>query len=385
MLNHFYEDKVKMSRKETKRNVDIVIPLVDDILTYVHEKDERFKAQPLHVGSYYSHLKVSRADEFDCSVVLDIPSLVWGSSTPACYGFDENKQSVVSKSIPLPSPPVGKGFIQVNEIIPKWDQKGLNEGQSCLTVGNHLIPIKVKRRFKQLVSEAVNQPQFQEFVDAKRLSESPAVTLSITHSKIPEGSVSVDLAPLIEAHLLFQPEFGWPRPNALWPSKSKIAQIKATGIHTVAKDKLYWKLSFVSCEKELLKEIDVNGTCRKKTQRIMKKLKEAWCPQEMKQELTSYHLKNILFWECEKHPHNNQWTHDKLKTRIDSMCSLLVSYIRSGNLPLYFHTGVNLFASKDMQVLHQVEGKILDFQQNPQKYLCDTDGKKNETLSDNLC
>jgi hypothetical protein len=45
-----------------------------------------FKAQPLHVGSYYSHLKVSRADEFDYSVVLDTPSLAWTSGTPAYYG-----------------------------------------------------------------------------------------------------------------------------------------------------------------------------------------------------------------------------------------------------------------------------------------------------------
>jgi hypothetical protein len=122
-----------------------------------------------------------------------------------------------------------------------------NEGQSCLTVDDNLIPINVKRRFKQLVSEAVNQPQIQQFVDAKRLSESPAATLSISHPGIAGDCVSVDLAPLVEAHLPFQPEFGWPRSNARWPSRSKIAQIKDTGIHTVATDPFYWKLSFVSC------------------------------------------------------------------------------------------------------------------------------------------
>jgi hypothetical protein len=58
--------------------------------------------------------------------------------------------------------------------------------------------------------------------------------------------VSVDLAPLVEAHVPFKPEFGWPRSNACWPSGSKIDQIKATGIHTVATDPFYWKLSFVS-------------------------------------------------------------------------------------------------------------------------------------------
>jgi hypothetical protein len=368
MLNRFYEDDVKMSREETKRNVDIVMPLVDDILTYVHERDKRFKIRPLRVGSYYSHLKVSRADEFDYSVVLDTPSLVWTSGTSAYYGFDDNKQ-VVSKSVPLPPPPVGKCFIRLSGLIPKWDQQGLNEGQSCLTVGEHIIPIKVKRRFKQLVGEAVNRPQIRKFVDAKRLSESPAATLSISHPNIAGDCINVDLAPLIEGHLPFRPEFGWPRSNARWPSGSKIDQIKATGIHEVATDPFYWKLSFVSCEKELLKEIDINKTCRKKTQRIMKKLKESWCPKGMKQELTSYHLKNILFWECENHPYDYDWQHDQLATRIVSMCYLLVSYIQRGTLPLYFHTGVNLFASKDMEVLHQVEHKIMDFIKNPQDYL----------------
>lgn len=369
MLNRFYEDKVKMSREETKQNVDIVMPLVDDILTYVHQRDERFKIKPLHVGSYYSHLKVSRADEFDYSVVLDVPSLVWCSGTPAYYGFDENKQQVVSKSVSLPSPPVGKCFTQVGGVIEKWDQQRLNEGQSCLTVGNHIIPIKVKRLFKQLVGEAVNRPQIRQFVDAKRLSESPAATLSISHPNIAGDCVSVDLAPLIEGHLPFKPEFGWPRAKARWPLGRKIDQIKAIGIHEVATDPFYWKLSFVSCEKELLKEIDINGTCRKKTQRIMKKLKESWCPKGMKQELTSYHLKNILFWECENHPYDCDWQHDQLTTRIVSMCYLLVSYIQRGSLPLYFHTGVNLLASKDMEVLHRVELNILDFLQNPQDYL----------------
>jgi hypothetical protein len=373
MLNRFYDDKVKMSRRVTKRNVGIVMPLVNDILTYVHQRDERFKMQPLNVGSYYSHLKVSRADEFDYSVVLDTPSYVWGSAvyTPAYYKFDENKQQVVKSSVSLPSPPVGKCFIPENGIIEKWDQKRLNEGQSCLTVDDHLIPFKVKRRFKQLVSEAVNQLGIQQFVDVKRLSESPAATLSISHPNIVEGyRVSVDLAPLVEAHLPFIQGFGWPRSSARWPSRSKIDQIKATGIHTVATDKLYWKLSFVSCEKELLKEIDINGTCRKKTQRIMKMLKESWCPKGKKQELTSYHLKNILFWECEYHPDDSEWTDDQLARRIVSMCSLLVVHIWNANLPLYFHKGVNLFASKDMDELRRVGCKILDFLLYPQKYLC---------------
>ena len=128
-------------------------------------------------------------------------------------------------------------------------------------------------------------------------------------------------------------------------------------------------LSFASCEKELLDGIDKNGTIRKKSQRIMKKLKEKWCPKNLKQELTSFHLKNILFWECEKFPYDSQWNNDMLSTRIESMCYLLTQHIQREHLPLYFHTKVNLFESKDKDVLHQVEANILDFLQNPLKYL----------------
>ena len=102
----------------------------------------------------------------------------------------------------------------------------------------------------------------------------------------------------------------------------------------------------------------------------MKKLKESWCPKGKKQELTSYHLKNILFWECEDHPHDSEWTDDQLAIRINSMCSLLVTRILDGNLPSYFYTGVNLFANKDMDELHRVGCKISEFQLYPRNYLC---------------
>ncbi|XP_052072249.1 protein mab-21-like 3 [Mytilus californianus] len=369
MLNRFYEDNVKMTRDETSKNVEFVIPLVDDILQYVHERDGRFKIQPLNVGSYYSRLKVSRADEFDYSVVVDIgSSLVWTTGTPAYYGYNGNKE-VVRTSIPLPSAPAGKCFTQLKGLIQKWDNERLNEGLACLTIDDHIIPIKVKRRFKALVSEAVNRPKIRQYVDAQRLSESPAATLTIRHPKIAGETISVDLAPLIEGHLSFKPEFGWPRSGSRWPSRTKIEEIKTEGIHEVAKDPFYWSLSFVICEKKLLDGIDSNGTCRKKSQRIMKKLREKWCPKGYKQELTSYHLKNILFWECENHPYDAEWTNEQLSVRIESMCYLIIQHIQRGNLPLYFHTGVNLLENKDKDVLGQVVQNIFRFLKNPEHYL----------------
>lgn len=117
-----------------------------------------------------------------------------------------------------------------------------------------------------------------------------------------EGTpISVDLAPLIKAQLPFEPKFGrLKKPGLTWPSDKKIKEINKEGIHLVAKDPLYWSLSYVTCEKKLI-DGKSKRTCRKKSQRIMKKLREVWCSKGTKQILTSYHLKNLYFWECEYH------------------------------------------------------------------------------------
>ncbi|XP_071177924.1 cyclic GMP-AMP synthase-like receptor 1 [Mytilus edulis] len=249
MLETFYKNNVKLTKDETKEILDFVKPIIDYIVQYVHEKDKRFKLHQLNVVSYYSRLKVSRADEFDYSIVLDSePYWGWTTVTPAYYKFDGNKEVVQSLS-PLPPAPVGEYVTNFSATIPEWNKKRLNEGPACLTIGYHIIPLKVKKRFKALVSETVKQPCIRQYVDAKRLSESPAVTLTIADPNVAAEPISVDLAPLIEAHLPFRPEFNWHRPGVGWPSSTQIKDLKDEGIHLVAKDPEYWSLSFVTCEK----------------------------------------------------------------------------------------------------------------------------------------
>ncbi|XP_063447832.1 protein mab-21-like 3 [Mytilus trossulus] len=291
LLNKFYDDHVKMIKNETSQNIEIVIPIVKDILQYVHTKDRRFKSQPINVGSYYTHLKVSRADEFDFSVVLDTPQLDWcRDDSDHKYGFDK-KNEIVRKQLTLPDPPIGKGFISPTGTIRKWNREGINGGPACLTIDDDIIPIFVKSRFKSLVGRAVeDQPNIRKYVNAKRLSESPATTLTITHPQIAGDSVSVDLTPMIESSSRFRKTFGWPRPTSQWPSEKKVEKLRSIGVNDIAKDAFYWTYSFASCEKELLEGIDTKETCRKKSQKIMKKLKESWCPEGIRKGLTSYHL-----------------------------------------------------------------------------------------------
>ncbi|XP_033733572.1 protein mab-21-like 3 [Pecten maximus] len=369
-LNCYCDEKVLMKRNETKRNVKEVLPLVNEILRYVNARDKRFLIQPLRMGSYDTHLKVEKADEFDYNVIVDVGKLIWGPGKTRYYGFNDTRDQVVGKNgYALPSPPVGQYFIEIGSIKKKWEADGLEDGVSSMTFDNDIVPIKVKRRFKSLVGEAVNQPKFRNMITTDRISASPATTLSVQFPDIPYP-ISIDLCPMIEGQLEFKPEFNWPRPNSQWPSRQKKSTIAKIGVNEIAKAPFYWTLSFAACEKELLEGLDIGGTCRKKSQRIMKRLKdEVWCPPGLKKVLTSYHLKNVLFWECEDHPFDAEWQQELLAKRVRAMTYRLLGYLQRGNLPLYFHTGVNLLSSKDKDVLQQVAKNIKSFVDQPEKYL----------------
>ncbi|OWF38397.1 protein mab-21-like 3 [Mizuhopecten yessoensis] len=365
-LNRYCDKKVLMKRDETKRNVTKVLPLVDEILRYVHSRDRRFLIQPLKVGSYNTQLKVEKADEFDYNVIVDVGKLVWGPGKTRYYGFNNTRDKVVEKKgYALPDPPVGQGFIEIGRLKQQWEA----DGMKSMTCEDDIVPIKVKRIFKALVGEAVNQPKYRNLITTDRISSSPATTLSVKFPDI-HYPISIDLCPMIESQVEFRSEFHWPRPNSDWPSKQKRSTIKKIGVNDIAKEPFYWTYSFAACEKELLDGIDIKGTCRKKSQRIMKRLKDdVWCSPGMKSELTSYHLKNVLFWECEDHPFDTEWQQELMATRVKSMTYRLLVYIQRGIFPLYFHTGVNLLSNKDNVVLQKVANNIQAFLDQPKPYL----------------
>ncbi|OWF38398.1 Protein mab-21-like 3 [Mizuhopecten yessoensis] len=204
-----------------------------------------------------------------------------------------------------------------------------------MTFDDDIVPIKVKRWFKSLVGEAVNQPKYRNLITTDRISSSPATTLSVKFPDI-DYPISIDLCPMIESQLELRPECHWPRPNSKRPSQQKRSAIRKVGVNEIAKEPFNWTLSFAAC---------------------------------LKSELTSYHLKNVLFWECEDHPFDTEWQQELLAARVKSMTYRLLAYIQRGNLPLYFHDGVNLFSNKDKAVLQKVVNNIKAFLEQPKPYL----------------
>lgn len=390
MLNIYYENNVKISRADTKRTVQTVMPVVHNILKQVHKYDSRFKIQPLNTGSYYSHLKVAKSDEFDYSVILEIQPPEFEQSIPPAQfeqpippaqfeqsippsEFEQSnlfreflRRTLTSTVVPgtytqprpsetsvyerppsnphntgistsnvsqcpysqqststgsstwqtsceavdalladggrFPPPPVGQCFLLTdiaNILLAYWASRGLNKGEACLTSGDVVLPIKVKRRFRSLVIKAIQELDYQNCVHMVPMSDSPAITLTLVNIPGINYDVNIDLCPLVESKSPFAENYKLPRPGAGWPTQEIAKRAMACGVNVIAKHPLYWAISFSESEKVLLEGIDKNGTCRKKSARILKRIREQFLCRGIKPVLTSYHLKNILFWECE--------------------------------------------------------------------------------------
>ena len=87
----------------------------------------------------------------------------------------------------------------------------------------------------------------------------------------------------------------WPRRGTSWPSREKITEItQRHGPNIVAMRPFYWQVSYAESEKCLVRDLDVDGGCRKKAHKIMKELnKTIWSrgTQGAKPAISSYILK----------------------------------------------------------------------------------------------
>lgn len=351
----FYHDYVKMDKEETKINSRVVRNIVSKILEYVNRLDPKLKKDPAKVGSFHSFTKVSNPDEFDFSILYDTGMVhSWTHvNQPAFYTVD-SKNRIFSSEVPLPI------------LQRKYTLKTQDKGPKSVTENGFLVPLKFKRHFEKLVRDAVeyltNNFLIDQKVEVEDLSDSPAVTIIVG-----TDDLSVDLAPMVNVRLPFKDEFEWPQHGAQWPAQEKIQQLKNIKVNLVTSDRLYWKPSFAICERELLVDIDKkgSGTLRRRSLRIMKVFRELfWCPGEDAENpdgLTSYHLKNILFLECERLPIDWQWESKLMGKRIIGMCERLLKHLREKNLPQYFNRSINLFKNKDHGALNRASRKLYKF------------------------
>ncbi|RWS11737.1 Protein mab-21-like protein [Dinothrombium tinctorium] len=144
----------------------------------------------------------------------------------------------------------------------------------------------------------------------------------------------------------------WPLPTCPWPPPNIVAEVKAEGFDLLSKECVSlqgkqssmegdaWVLSFVEAENRLLQ-----GGCRKKCLSILKTLRDRHL-ELPGQPITSYHLKTLVLYECEKHPRECEWDESSIGDRINGILLQLISCLQCRRCPHYFLPNLDLFRGK---------------------------------------
>ena len=137
-----------------------------------------------------------------------------------------------------------------------------------------------------------------------------------------------------------------------WPKQDLVHKIWQYGCHLVAKfprgstipeheKEFLWRYSFSAAEKNLFLQGGQGeaGSCSKQVLRILKALNDDL----QLQPLTSYHLKTMLFYECEANPHHSRWSSNCLGKRFLGILQRLETCLSQRYCPHYFMRRCNLF------------------------------------------
>ena len=174
--------------------------------------------------------------------------------------------------------------------------------------------------------------------------------------------------------------FGWPdaaqefcyrKRTSGWPSSELIKDIIEGECHMVWKPHPFtdkeiqneWRFSFSLAEKQLSASLT-------KTQRLafilLKLLHHKYF--HAADEITSYHLKMTLFWECEKVP-AGEWTSHKLATRLHSMINWFHKCLKEHNLPSFFIPENNLLDHIPKESIDKLQEQVAEIKDDMLTYI----------------
>uniref|UniRef100_A0A8C8VJR1 Putative nucleotidyltransferase MAB21L1 n=1 Tax=Pelusios castaneus TaxID=367368 RepID=A0A8C8VJR1_9SAUR len=205
------------------------------------------------------------------------------------------------------------------DILTEEDIKEINGRQRDLWHSG-LDPFLVARKFHEFVKYAVAEETRKTATRIRNIrlndfAQRPAVQLSL---EVDGRAVSINLAPAILDKM--DMSMDWPRQDLRWLSDWwdqeegterikpawNIMDIYKTKADLVAKNP-YWRLTFSRAETRLLRDLDLDGGCRRDALQLLKQINmEKWVPRYGRV-LTSYHLKMVLFWASDLNLETKSW------------------------------------------------------------------------------
>ena len=140
----------------------------------------------------------------------------------------------------------------------------------------------------------------------------------------------------------------WITRDRIWPQTDLIQKIINDGFHIVPKSSAEgdFRLSFSYTETTLIASlIKLQHKVLRSFKAVVKFHQSSWSP-NIKDIITTYHLKTIAFWYFEKRMQNS-FTEETVGTHLVLLLQKLAEALRSRELPMYFMPKVNLFKNID--------------------------------------
>ena len=140
----------------------------------------------------------------------------------------------------------------------------------------------------------------------------------------------------------------WITRDRNWPQDDLVQKVTRDGFHIVPKSSKEgdFRLSFSYAETTLIENLtELQHKVLRSFKAVVKYHQNTWSP-NIKEILTTYHLKTIAFWYFEK-TKQDSFTEETVATHLVLLLQELAECLRNRELPMYFMPKVNLF--KDVE------------------------------------
>ena len=140
----------------------------------------------------------------------------------------------------------------------------------------------------------------------------------------------------------------WITRDRIWPQTDLIQKIINDGFHIVPKSSTEgdFRLSFSYAETTLIESLSkLQHKVLRSFKAVVKFHQSSWSP-NIKDIITTYHLKTIAFWYFEKRMQNS-FTEETVGTHLVLLLQELAGALRSRELRMYFMPKVNLFKNTE--------------------------------------
>ena len=157
----------------------------------------------------------------------------------------------------------------------------------------------------------------------------------------------------------------WITRERLWPEIHSVEKITKSGFHIVPKSSPdgEFRLSFSCAETMLIQTLSpLQHKVLRASKAVVKYHQNTW-GQNLKEIISSYHLKTIAFWHFEK-TSQESWTEETLVHHLVTLLEELAEVLRMKSLPMYFMPKVNILQCNDPEVALELVENVLQISRN---------------------